>query len=1668
MRRIVPGLLGLWAVVTQLPLCPPARAQTGIFSTVPDWFSAPINKTTGIALGDVDRDGALDLACGNGGNPGSPNTLYRNDGGAFLAVPVWISGPQDPDGRSSLGDVDHDGDLDLVSVSTNRTKKVYYNIGGVLSATPGWESASALPTECSLLGDVDGDGYLDLVCGNNGDRNELYLSRKGSLPAKADWQSEPANSTLGVALGDIDGDGDLDLVCANTRSSTLYLNRGRVFETQPSWSSDPRYASRSVALGDLDGDGDLDAVFGNDGQSNTAYRNVGGALILESEPYWASDRADDTYGVALGDLDGDGDLDLVCGNTREPNSAYLNKQGTFSTSPDWSSQLSSATWEVALGDVDGDGDLDLVCGNWGESNTLYLNQSAPLASEPSWLSELESPTTDTALGDIDGDGDLDLACGNYNAASALYRNDEVGLSFQLDWASSLIVPTTAVALADLDDDGDLDLACANLFSENEWYRNEGGVPGSSPAWTDSARARSRAVAAGDVNGDGNTDLAFGNVSEPSTIYRSDQGTFSTTPDWLSETTYATYDLGWADVDGDGDPDLVSGSGSVEQPNVLYLNVGGSLDSTAWMSDVAGDTRGIALGDLLDADGDPDLVCANSGQANTLYRNENGELSDSPNWSTESQEASEDVALGDLDGDGDLDIVFANFGEANTAYRNDNGTLARQPFWRTVPANDSRSVSLGDLDGDGDLDAVFGNYLQSNTVYEGLRAPVFRHGPISPRYQLPNNGAHLRHVAVTADSVSVNLRHVSFTAIDVESDPFFLAVEYQFRGDPTWHPADTEASSGRLGPLSSSPSGVAGEFDWSVDRMPVDPRSVVLRLRVVEIPWKVSLIQHVAPYLCPVGPITPRRPVLATTTGSLELPTVSLGDTVSTVFTIENQGNEPLQVSGILLPSTEMATTPAPPFEVGVGESWQVELMLAPREILVPGDSLRIASNDPANPSFPLAVRTDIRDLDYETVLLTSTGVLPLGEAASLEVRPAPEVRLELGRLFFRPIEATESFTAISFAPLAGDFIAIIPGESVTERGLEYYVEVENSGVIRRDPPTAPDTLFSAAVAQPNSVATSARPTAGAGFLEGVAITVQVGLAQGAKFESGFLYFRPGGTAAYDSTAIERAGLLLEGVIPDSVVTARGVEYWARVVTATRTLTDPPAMPGEQPRFVQTTVPTLAEPSTRPGGRYRMISVPLQFGPEFRGNFADLLSDQREFQSNAGTFDPAVWRSFRYLGTAYAELTESAGAEFRPEPGRAFWLISRSAHQVDTAPVAGLSTPTGEPYAIPVAPGWNQIGDPFAFPVAWASITGTETISDRFAFDSNLGTIGQYLDEPPEVLVPFEGYFIYNDADQPVTLLVPPIEAPQPESALFGPSAFGSPPAASPPLGPPLIESVPVGSPPFELSVVEPSPPAAHQTMAGDPGTGWMVRITARQENRSDDAVVLGVRSGSPSGAAPPDRRHPPPVPGDWVQLSSCRANGRPYPGQYRRDLRSPGEEGYEWDLELRTRTPAATIRLSGWKGAELASGLCLVILDLEQSVRLEIEQPEYEVLSFGPDRAYRLSLIAGTREYVDGRIPARLEAPTAVVLDPNAPNPFHSATRLRFGLPAVTTVSLLIYNVRGERVATLLDGRTLSAGFHTAIWDGRDDGGRSAASGVYFSRLRVADRILKRRIVLTR
>jgi hypothetical protein len=707
--------------------------------------------------------------------------------------------------------------------------------------------------------------------------------------------------------------------------------------------------------------------------------------------------------------------------------------------------------------MDGNGSLDLVCGNFGQVTGLYVNVTSVLGNSPAWSSILAS-TNSVALGDIDNDGDLDLVMGNYSHNSVLYLNDGGALQSDFAWNSGAVEHTYGIALGDMDGNGFLDLVSGNFAQSNTLRLNSGGVLDQGPAWYGDPEYQTTSVALGDIDGDGDLDFAFSQVVQPAMLYLNDGGMLQSSPSWSLPLVYPTTDeiVALGDVNGDGAIDLLRGR--LAFPNELYLNEGSTLPiAPSWMSQVDF-TVSIALGDI-DGDGGVDLVCGNGGsplttggRRSTLYLNGGGLLQPSPVWSSGLTSKTTSVALGDVDGDGALDLVCGNNGQATTLYLNDEGALQLFPAWSSGPADNTRSVALGDIDRDGDLDLVCGNNGQSSKLYAGKLAPVFKGDLLSPARHLPNNGAHLRFVR--AEKAGPEYYRVHFAARDVESDPIWVVPEYQYEGDPTWHPAVVGGKTGKTGPFVTSPAGVADSIEWDAHHLPFDSRDVILRLHVIEIPKRVSVIQHVAPYLHEIGPVTPYRPVISTA-DVLSFPAVTLGDTVSADIHVINRGTATLTITDVGLPSSDMRFEEPRPIVIAPKASADLTLSLAPSNDADIEESLVIASDDPFAPSTVVKVTADVRPLDFTLVNSYPSGEIADGTPGGVSLVMQNYVHVDSARVFYKeggrqPFEVLRLGRIVD--PVNEQYYGSIPVSSIGARGVEYFVEVYNDRFSRSSDP----------------------------------------------------------------------------------------------------------------------------------------------------------------------------------------------------------------------------------------------------------------------------------------------------------------------------------------------------------------------------------------------------------------------------------------------------------------------------------------------------------------------------------------------------------------------------------------------------------------------------------------
>ncbi|MCB9899493.1 MAG: VCBS repeat-containing protein [Planctomycetes bacterium] len=359
--------------------------------------------------------------------------------------------------------------------------------------------------------------------------------------------------------------------------------------------------------------------------------------------------ATDTRAVRWVDVDDDGDLDLIALDYAQANELFLNEDGVLVPDTQLPNSIfaGSVSKGLASGDVDGDGDVDLlVCNGNDRPNALHLNQGyaqggrlgAFASVQAGDLTSDTKHTYDASFGDVDGDGDLDAIVVNRHQANALYRNDGTGM-FTRDGSSAIthdLGASRAVDLADLDLDGDLDVLVANSGGETQFvYVNQGGAQGGVEG--EMQRLSSGAIAtdggdsygvrAGDLDGDGMPEVLVANRAGVNFLYEnvSTGATVDFAP--VLDAVFSTavndsFDACLTDVDGDGDVDVVVANR--DTPNDLFLSRGHPFDfvrvAAGELVSTNSQTLAVEAADL-DGDGLPELAFANTlGDPNMLYRN----------------------------------------------------------------------------------------------------------------------------------------------------------------------------------------------------------------------------------------------------------------------------------------------------------------------------------------------------------------------------------------------------------------------------------------------------------------------------------------------------------------------------------------------------------------------------------------------------------------------------------------------------------------------------------------------------------------------------------------------------------------------------------------------------------------------------------------------------------------------------------------------------------------------------------------------------------------------------------------------------------------------------------------------------------------------------------------
>ena len=802
--------------------------------TVVRCFGGPEDHTISVAVADMNLDGKLDIVAGlqNG-----QSRIYLKDGRGDFTISQPF-GPADGTTLSlALGDVNGDAAPDIVAgdetrgvIYLNNGKGVFYSgsVGDCAASPAAFGCFGANRTAAVALADVNGDGTLDIVAGSNlnadeGTQNAVYLNNGAGIfaTAKSSDCALPENAQVlrcfgandpsaligRIAAGDVDGDprASADIVVAyRGGKNAVYLNSGEgVFSTENSFdalaapagslaldeetvlatANNPAAAARaerSLTLADVNADGAADVVAGTSLQGAYVYLNdrAGQFSPVRATPFGTGNEA--IAAVAAGDVDSDGDLDLVVGNDNQRSAIYRNNgAGAFAPGSNFGSSKARPA-AVAVGDLNDDGRLDVVYAENNAGPKIYLNSGEGQLDEGHLLPLSKRNPVSVAVADLNGDRKLDLVVGYKDEQIAVYLND--GQANFSGKPSHFGLPNVwALATGDLDGNGSLDIVAgynngSSSWGQNTVYLNDGqgnfGWQGGDRKLGRPGR-NTRSVAVGDLNDDGALDVVVGNygyrglngrtTGEPNYVYLNDgAGNFDgTSSEWeLPGDDDNTTSVALGDVNGDGNLDILVGNyGDDGKQDFVHFNDGSGHFQLSRNLGAAKGTTGLALADM-NGDGALDVIAVHPGAQHAVHINDGTGTFPAARDFGAGWPSDPVVAVGDMDGDGLPDIVSGGSGWLN----NVNMVTLNRSRRASSQTDGIKLATLARPDGSPDA-----NYFASPTILLDQRVPITYtlYGPadapfghIELDYSTDGGGLWLPAVATT-DTVKISLAATPF-------------------------------------------------------------------------------------------------------------------------------------------------------------------------------------------------------------------------------------------------------------------------------------------------------------------------------------------------------------------------------------------------------------------------------------------------------------------------------------------------------------------------------------------------------------------------------------------------------------------------------------------------------------------------------------------------------------------------------------------------------------------------------------------------------------------------------------------------------------------------------------------------------------------------------------------
>ncbi|CAF3575076.1 unnamed protein product [Adineta steineri] len=653
--------------------------RNGTFSSQQTYTTGNYSELLSIAVDDFNNDNRLDIAVMNYG--GENVGIFLGYGNGTFAHQIYFfapaaTGPFD----LAIGDVNNDDHQDIiVSTLYGESMLIFLGYGnGTFAHGNTYSTGSGSQPVSIVVGDVNNDNQLDIVVANCFIGNVLVFIGEGdgTFPNQRTYLTGNNSCPNAVALGHFNNDNILDIVVTGFFTNTMSVFLGSSYMTgivEHTYSTGSSPYPRGLALGDFNHDGQLDIVIANYNLNNVGVLlgNINGTFPLQT--VFSTGTLSFPTSVIVDDLNNDDELDIIVANSATENVGILYGygNGSFANLNTYSTRVGSIPQAVATGDFNNDKKLDIVVIDSGTDRivTLVKCDTGSFRKQVTFSTGTDSAPESVAVADLNSDGWLDFVSGNQgNSSVGVFLGLGNGtFSSQTIYSTGINSAPYAIIIVDLNNDSYLDIVTANYWGGNVsiFLGYGAGTFTNQTTFNTGQLSGPSAVISADFNNDSRLDIAVALQlsGQIGVLLGHGNGNFSDTVTYSIGNNSFPVSIATNDFNNDNRLDIVVANYGFSSISIFYGNGDGTFSNpTSYTTGNGSLPRDLVVSDL-NNDTVLDIAVANSGTGNigVFFGNVNHSFYDQITFSTGPGSSPLALVVEDFNNDNQLDVAFVSFG-----------------------------------------------------------------------------------------------------------------------------------------------------------------------------------------------------------------------------------------------------------------------------------------------------------------------------------------------------------------------------------------------------------------------------------------------------------------------------------------------------------------------------------------------------------------------------------------------------------------------------------------------------------------------------------------------------------------------------------------------------------------------------------------------------------------------------------------------------------------------------------------------------------------------------------------------------------------------------------------------------------------------------------------------